>query len=888
MRKHLAATLLLFVCSLAAQTERPTAPLSAQDTKGAQPLAMHHSSLIAQHSTRAVVVGISDYQDVGIPDLQYAHRDAEGLVGWLKSPAGGSVPQENIVLLTNQKATNARISASLDWLIETASEGDQVVIYFSGHGDVETKTRSQLGFLLAWDSPPTNYKAGAYSIFYLQDIIATLSIDKKCRVTVVTDACHAGKLAGSAVGGTQATAQALAQQFANEVKIMSCQPNEFSLEGEQWGGGRGCFSYHLLDGLTGLADRNGDATVSLFEIGRYLEDKVPVETAPHPQMPMTVGERNALLANVDTGALAGLLKDKAGQPQTLATTGSKGLADGFLAVSDSLTQVLYKNFENALAAGNLLGSDSSADFFYKKLLENPALKPLHGLMRRNLAVALQDETQQALNALLADDPYETNHYIYNPAKYADYPRYLHRSIELLGEKHYMAADLRSKALYFEAYNLTQSLGAENTTLVFQDSIRPIAQGKLREAMSLDSVSGYLHHAYSLTFFNDGNPSTYDSILYWLEIANQHSPNWLLPYLELAFNHQGHPTKRGATESWMKSALNIKPNSYLVQERLSWFYQWKNQTDESLALSDKMIAERPELFNAYSTAGVTCIMRKEYERAERYFQKSLAINPSINNWAAYYSVGMLAKTRRQRQAVALADSIFNDPASMAHIRWLGLMFLQSGFRNNEEFEKANEVAMRAKEVETSIYHIAEAFFLKGVLQIKNGRYKEGRALLQMAVEKSDYNWTYLILQNQYNAVAADLEGNAMQADSFFQAAFRVEALDFLTVRIEHYHESLRKDYGRFLLRQNREAEALAQFQEILQEEPNSWRGYLCMAVFYARKGKEKEALDWLEKSFDRWLPVPELATDEPYFSKIKNTKRFKTLLTKHFPPGWEEK
>ena len=25
-------------------------------------------------------------------------------------------------------------------------------------------------------------------------------------------------------------------QYANEVKILSCQPNEFSLEGEQWGG----------------------------------------------------------------------------------------------------------------------------------------------------------------------------------------------------------------------------------------------------------------------------------------------------------------------------------------------------------------------------------------------------------------------------------------------------------------------------------------------------------------------------------------------------------------------------------------------------------------------------------------------------------------------------
>ena len=39
---------------------------------------------------------------------------------------------------------------------------------------------------------------------------------------------------------------------------MSCQPNEYSIEGEQWGGGRGAFSYHLVDALYGLADANAD------------------------------------------------------------------------------------------------------------------------------------------------------------------------------------------------------------------------------------------------------------------------------------------------------------------------------------------------------------------------------------------------------------------------------------------------------------------------------------------------------------------------------------------------------------------------------------------------------------------------------------------------------
>ena len=38
-------------------------------------------------------------------------------------------------------------------------EGDRAIIYFSGHGDVETQTMFQMGYLLTWDSPasPTSF-----------------------------------------------------------------------------------------------------------------------------------------------------------------------------------------------------------------------------------------------------------------------------------------------------------------------------------------------------------------------------------------------------------------------------------------------------------------------------------------------------------------------------------------------------------------------------------------------------------------------------------------------------------------------------------------------------------------------------------------------------------
>jgi protein O-mannosyl-transferase len=341
-----------------------TATVLFGQQKSAAPLTPA-SKTTDQRATWAVVIGISDYQDPDIPDLRFAHRDAEAFANFLRSPAGGSLSGDQLQVLTNQNATAGRIAEALDALLEQTKEGDQVIIYFSGHGDVERKTVSQPGFLLCWDAPSRVYMGGGtYSLAYLQEIVSTLSTQNLAKVTVITDACHAGKLAGSQIGGAQLTAANLARQFANEVKILSCQPGELSLEGEQWGGGRGVFSYHLVEGLFGLADRNGDGIVSVGEMDRYLEDNVTTEAAPQSQVPMLLGNKTERLATVDGAVLA----------------------------------VQEKRFFPA-PSGTPAGPESSgsADEYFAQLAEVEALAPLWGIMKRNYAAALQDDAQQATN-----------------------------------------------------------------------------------------------------------------------------------------------------------------------------------------------------------------------------------------------------------------------------------------------------------------------------------------------------------------------------------------------------------------------------------------------------------------------------------------------------------
>jgi uncharacterized caspase-like protein len=398
--------------------------------------------------TWAVVVGISDYQDKDIPDLRFAHKDAEAFALWLQSPAGGSLDGDQLQVLINDKATAGRVAEALDALLERVQENDKVFIYFSGHGDVERKTFSQPGFLLCWDAPSQGctWVAGLTHWLILQEVVATLTLQNKAQVTIIADACRAGKLAGSQVGGPQLTSANLQRQQANEIKILSCQPAEYSLEGTQWGGGRGVFSYHLMDGLYGLADRNEDGVVTLGELDRYLEDHVTAQAAPISQVPVLLGNKTDGIAITHENTLAELSRTKSGEMVYLAATDSRGLEDDILAKLDSSIVEHYMAFKEAVLAMRFfpdpmqVDSKLSADELYTKLLAEPGLSPLYGAMTRNYAAALQEEAQQTLNAWLKTNlnkNTQTNSnqripYSSVRVRIQNFSKYLERAAELLG------------------------------------------------------------------------------------------------------------------------------------------------------------------------------------------------------------------------------------------------------------------------------------------------------------------------------------------------------------------------------------------------------------------------------------------------------------------------
>ncbi len=269
----------------------------------AQPLADNETQAAPEANTYAIVIGISDYKDPDIPKLSFSNRDAEVFADFLMSAPGGSVPRQNIKLLIDSVATIGEVDKSIRWLMNNCKENDRVYFYFSGHGEMENVTMSKNGYLICYNTPSVAFVNMGLSIDYLNDIVNTISVQTKAKVIVITDACHSGTMTGSKFKGNFFVGEQLMLKKKNEIRMASCKPDELSNEKADWGGGRGVFSYYLVNGLQGgLADNNKDKMVSVGELKNYMESSMAkdqvLKTEGDVQTPVIKGDNDFTLATV--------------------------------------------------------------------------------------------------------------------------------------------------------------------------------------------------------------------------------------------------------------------------------------------------------------------------------------------------------------------------------------------------------------------------------------------------------------------------------------------------------------------------------------------------------------------------------------------------------------
>jgi uncharacterized caspase-like protein len=114
---------------------------------------------------------------------------------------------------------------------------------------------------------------------------------------MLLDTCYSGTVGGRTFTRQQTRSANLSDQFLERltrsrgrVVITASGPNEVALELPALG--HGIFTYYLLEGLSGKADRNGDGIVTVSELYEYVEDQVDrrARAAGGRQRPMMKGE----------------------------------------------------------------------------------------------------------------------------------------------------------------------------------------------------------------------------------------------------------------------------------------------------------------------------------------------------------------------------------------------------------------------------------------------------------------------------------------------------------------------------------------------------------------------------------------------------------------------
>jgi protein O-mannosyl-transferase len=639
-------------------------------------------------ATFAVVVGISDYQDSDIPDLQFADKDAEAFADFLRSRAGGALDQEHLTLLTNEKASFGRVTEALEALIELIKKGDHVIIFFAGHGDVESRIHSQPGYLLCYDSPSKIYSKSTYSLTRLKQVIETLSLDNLAKVTLITDACHAGKLSGSKIGGAQLVNANLAVQQNKEVNILSCQAGEFSLAGEQWGGGRGCFSYHLVEGLYGLADKNADAVVTISEMERYLAQHVTKETAPHVQTPIRVGGENSdPIAKVDSALFSQLKKYKKGELLQFSPTEGcvfeetilAGLSENRLKKTvDAAAWEIYLKFKQALTEKRFLEPEADcAELYYYQMLAIKAFQPLQGFIQRHYAAALQDEAQQAVNSILKINFIEvTKSSVERVRQYRNFPKLLSRTADLVGEKHYMYNALKARQMLFEGLVLyLENYNSEDPEIV--KTVMDKYDRSLKYQPDLPLTEYYI----SICLAQKMNQP--DSAYVHALKATRYAETWVLPYTHLAYLYSRMYKRFPEAKQLLEKASEMDSNSLVYWIAYGAYYYYQDNYRESIQAYQKVIDLDPGNTIARINMGAAFIETKQYDEAEELLLQTVQMAPKQVNGRYYLGV-LYSRTNRLKDAEYwYLQALERDPKHTNTLNNLALLYLSQNRSDEAE-------------------------------------------------------------------------------------------------------------------------------------------------------------------------------------------------------------
>ena len=222
----------------------------------------------------AVIVGNKDYRHRDIPDVSFAHRDADAFRRYVVDVLGFA--PEHIIDLRD--ATRAQLLHTFGrkqddvsdlWAKLLPDRMWDVVVFYSGHG--VPGLQDGKGYLLPVDVSPRAAQEEGYPIDLLYEKLGGLSNVRSVQVYV--DACFSGASDGGPLvrsASPVVVRPALPQGLADKVTAVSASGADQIASWDEKSR-HGLFTHHLLDALYGKGDADGDKKVTAKEVGAYLD-----------------------------------------------------------------------------------------------------------------------------------------------------------------------------------------------------------------------------------------------------------------------------------------------------------------------------------------------------------------------------------------------------------------------------------------------------------------------------------------------------------------------------------------------------------------------------------------------------------------------------------------
>ena len=264
------------------------------------------STLIFASDDVAVVIGNKNYKSKDIPQVEYAHRDAQAIKNWLIKTKG--FDEENIIDLRD--ATQADFNAlfgnaddpegNISHYIDLDGNS-RLIVYYSGHGMPAKNGRS---YIMPVDANANKPHLNGYPLDLLYKNLASLNTKS---TQVILESCFSGGSgAGMLIKGASPITFAPKLPKAEGLTVFTAASGKqfASWDNENQ---HGIFTYQFLKGITGKADKNNDNQVSTKEMANYLRKsvrRVAGRVYGRKQTPEIRGKRDGIISPVDNNVLA--------------------------------------------------------------------------------------------------------------------------------------------------------------------------------------------------------------------------------------------------------------------------------------------------------------------------------------------------------------------------------------------------------------------------------------------------------------------------------------------------------------------------------------------------------------------------------------------------------